>query len=870
MSGNKKGFLAKALTGLSGYCFKHPKSSLLFCLLVFVLSIVLAGARLRLQMDWTYLFAEDDPLVLQVEKARDLFPIPGDIAVLVDQGTPKQREVFLEKLGERLAQEPDIFYQVFYRVDLEPLSAKALYYLEEESLQDLLKGLKSLTQTDASSSAPTGSTEKRIILKLLGDLERSLVTRGRAEYEPIWHYLVEGQKGDSIRYLRRLLNGERYVYPTIGGGQVNALLFHSGPWGEPSASKGKAVTRIRQIIAEMTPTVKDIRIRLTGLPVMLNDERETVTADGIRSGLISIVLIIIIFAIGFGELSRPVFAVTALTCGLGWTMGYTTLAVGHLNFITVSLVTMLMGLGIDFGIHVLFRYDEELSKGLGPMEAMDVTISGTGVDTFVGAVATAAAFLALTQADFRGISEFGIIASGGVMLCFFSTIMVLPSLLALYPGKPRPPMRPDGFLAWSEGHLLGNARKLSVLGILFLLVCGAWSTQVGFNYNLLSIQAEEIESVRTEMDMVAQMKRSVLSGQSIVKGEAAARDYVKRFKALPAVSDVGSAVAMLPEVDPDRQRLIEEIVALMPKLSLPEKIRLENAADLLALQDRVAALEKAPSTSPQDPEIERAIEEVKDNVETMDPGPIQDGLVIFQENVLTDLGNVLDFLQKQTATPPNLDDLPDNLVMRYVNPDGYYKLSVSAEKNIWEKDNLEQFLAQAQTVDSGLLGHPVVQEHILEGFTRAFERTPWYTLIGVLSVMVIYLRNLRAVFLSLLPTATGVLVIFASMGYVGIDFNVVNFVALPMSVGIGAVYGVHALHRMRELQDETILTSSTGPALLLSGITTMVGFASLMTANHQGMSSLGFVITVGVAVNFGGSLIFLPAMRRALRMRDAS
>ena len=107
------------------------------------------------------------------------------------------------------------------------------------------------------------------------------------------------------------------------------------------------------------------------------------------------------------------------------------------------------------------------------------------------------------------------------------------------------------------------------------------------------------------------------------------------------------------------------------------------------------------------------------------------------------------------------------------------------------------------------------------------------------------------------------------MGYVGLDFNVVNFVALPMSVGIGAVYGVHSLHRMRELKDETILTSSTGPALLLSGITTMVGFASLMTAQHRGLSSLGFVISVGVAVNFVGSLVFLPALRRALRKPDS-
>jgi len=870
LSEEHNGPLARILTTLSGFCFRNPRVSLLACLVFFVGGLYLAATRLTLEMDWTYLFEDDDPVVLAVDHARELFPLPGDIAVLVDQGTPQQREAFLNDLGERLAQEPELFYQVFYRVDLQPLASKALYYLDEKSLKELAKGLRSLSDGSASStSTPTGGATKKIILKMLHDLDRSLETRGRSEYQPVWEFIAKDQQGDAVKYLKRLLNGERYVYPTVGGGQTNALLFHTGPWGNAVASKGPAVERIRAILDEMRPTVGDIRIRLTGLPVMLNDERETCTNDSIRSGIISIVLIVIIFAIGFGEFSRPVFAVTALSCGLGWTMGYTTLAVGHLNFITVSLVTMLMGLGIDFGIHLLFRYDEELSKGRTPQEAINVTIAGTGVDTLVGATATAAAFLALTQANFRGISDFGIIASGGTLLCFLSTVVVLPALLALYPGRPRPPAPPDGFLAWLESHLLGNARRLSVAGVFFLLICGAWSTQVGFNYNLLKIQAKEIESVRTEIEMVNELKRSVLSGQVLVQGEEAARKKIADLEALPAVSDVGSILKMIPVVTPERQALVEEVVSLTPKLHLPEKVRLENATDLMALEKRVNSMDKqTPDSVARDPEVDQAIEQVKQQVKNMDPGPVQDGLIDFQNKIRTDLGNVLDFLQMQTAEPPKLEDMPPDLTIRYVNPDGYFKLSVSAEKNIWEKDNLEQFLAQAQSVEPEILGHPVVQEHILAAFNRTFKRTPWYTLFGVLLVMTIYLRSFRATLLSLLPTATGVLVIFASMGFVGIDFNVVNFVALPMSVGIGAVYGVHALHRMRELNDETLLTSSTGPALLLSGVTTMVGFASLMTAHHRGLSSLGFVISVGVAVNFGGSLIFLPAMRRALKQKD--
>lgn len=867
---HKKSPLGRLLTGISGYCFTHPRSSLAVCFFFFLVGIILAGTQLKLKMDWTYLFEKNDPIVQRVEDARGVFPLPGDIAVLVDQGKLEEREKFLDQLADRLASEPKLFYQVFYRVDLQPLASKALYYLDEQSLKDLASGLRGLSQgTGPTSGAPSSGAAKKIILKLLDDLDRSLATRGRANYEPIWEYFAAEQEGQAIKYLQKLLNGERYIYPTVGGSQVNALLVHNAPWGVAKAPKGPAIRKLRQIIHELQPTVKGLRIRLTGLPVMLNDERETCTNDSIRSGVISIVLIMIIFTIGFGEFSRPILAISALTCGLGWTMGYTTLVIGHLNFITVSLVTMLMGLGIDFGIHLLFRYDEELGHGASPEEAMDTTIAGTGVDTFVGAAATAAAFLALTQADFRGISDFGVIASGGVMLCLLSTITVLPSLLALYPGRPRPPANPDGMIAWFERQLLGRARVVSFGGLLFLVLCGVWATQVGFSYNLLKVQAKEIESVRTEIEMVNELKRSVLSGQLIVDGEEQAREYAARFEALESVSGVGSVISMIPEVSPERQKLIADIVDLLPTLSLPDKVRLESAADLLALRKKIQDLEKTmPDTGPTDPQVANAIENLKDEVKGMDPGPIQDGLVIFQDNVRTDLGNVLDFLKQQVATPPTIEDLPENLRMRYVTPDGHYKLSISAERNIWEKEHLEEFLNDTNKVAPEMIGHPVVQEHILEAFNRAFERTPWFTLLGVLSVMAIYLRNLKSVALALLPTATGVLVIFAAMGYVGLDFNVVNFVALPMSVGIGAVYGVHSLHRMRELNDETILTSSTGPALLLSGVTTMVGFASLMTAHHRGLASLGFVISVGVAVNFGGSLIFLPAMRRALRKKD--
>lgn len=868
MSEEKRSLLARVLIAISGACFRNPKACLCLCAAFFAGSVVLGFARLELRMDWTYLFEPDDPVVQDFQSAREVFPYPGDIAVLVDRGTAEEREQYLEELASQLEKEPDLFYHIFYRFPLKPLASKALYYLDDEMLEQIATGLKNF------NSGELGGVEegpgKDILLKLLSDLDLSLKSRGRSDYIPIWEFLAENQEGETAQYIHRLMNDDPYVYATLGGGKLHALVLMSGTRGEPLAPQDACVKRLREILREMTPTVDNLRIRLTGLPVMLNDERETCTQDSIRSGVISLVLILMIFSVGFGEVSRPVLAITALTCGLGWTIGYTTLAVGHLNFITVSLVTMLMGLGIDFGIHILFRYDEELSNGRQRCDAVEYTVGGTGVDTFVGATATAAAFLALTQANFRGISDFGVIAAGGVMLCFLSTITVLPALLAIAPGQARKPSGSDSMLHWLEENLLRSAGTVTAIGAVVILLSVNWAMEVGFSYNLLEVQAPEIASVQTEIEMIQDLKTTVLSAECNVAGREEARKLVDAFERLPAVSKVGSLLAMLPPDSARKQELIETITQEIQKVEMPRKIDLESAKDLLAVEQRVKEFEQTFPGGTSDPEVERAIEALRSDVQGMAPGPIQDGLKIFQEHVRGDLAHTLSFLKSQRAVAPGLEDIPDGLKVRYVSPEGVYKITIQPTKNIWEKENLEEFLDQTKTVDKSLLGHPVVQEHILGAFNRAFERTPWFTLFGVLLVMLVYLRSPTAVFLSLLPTATGVLVIFATMGFARIDFNVVNFVALPMSVGIGAVYGVHALHRMRELNDETLLSSSTGPALLLSGVTTMVGFASLMTAHHRGLSSLGFVISVGVAVNFIVSLVYLPVLRRVVRERTLS
>ena len=833
--------------------------------MVGLFSLLIGLTNLKLRMDWTYLFYPDDDIVVAGLLHREKFPLPGDVAVLVDQGTEVERRVLVDRIAQRMLEEPELFHHVLHRLDISPLASKALYYLDEEHLQQTLRSLESLNFTESPAGAFQTESGKKVLLRLLEDLSLALETRGRAAHVPLWETLISQEEATPMNYIGRLLSGEKYIYPTLGQGKIQVVAAKAGSYGQEFSNPSPMIIRLREILTELRPTFGNLRVRMTGLPVLLHDERETVSGDGTRSSIVSLILVVLVFSIGFGELKRPLLATVALCCGLSWTIGFTTLAIGHLNFISVTLATMLMGVGIDFGIHFIFRYDEEMSKGLRPESAISKTLEGTGIDTLVGASATASAFLALTQAHFRGISDFGIIAAGGTLLCYLSTITVLPALLSLFPGQPRGLAGSSREVAWLEGRLLSKARWVVLLWSMVIVSACVLATKVGFSYNLLEVQAQEVSTVRTELEMIRE-RNTVLSAESVSRGESQARTLLEKFSNLPSVANVSSVLPLLPETSPREQELITKIVQRISKVDLPPRISLETAEDLSSLNQKVENF-RLRTKSELDPAVEHAASKLRRDIERMDPGPIQDGLVDFQDDMRNDLRIILDFLKKQKAEGPKLGDLPPELLLRYVSRDGYFRQNIQPVKNIWERENLEEFLVEIKSVDPAVMGHPVIQEAILSAFHRTLDRTPWFTLLGVFLVFTLYLRSVKAVVLSLLPASLAVLMIFATMGALGMSFNVVNFVGLPISVGLGAVYGVHSLHRMRELGGENVLTTSTGPALLLSGVTDIVGFASLMTAAHQGISSLGLVISVGVGVSFVASLILLPTLKRVFRER---
>ena len=133
--------------------------------------------------------------------------------------------------------------------------------------------------------------------------------------------------------------------------------------------------------------------------------------------------------------------------------------------------------------------------------------------------------------------------------------------------------------------------------------------------------------------------------------------------------------------------------------------------------------------------------------------------------------------------------------------------------------------------------------------------------------MFIHFRSITCVILSLLPVGIGTIWMVGYMGWFDVQFNPANIMTLPLVIGIGVTSGIHILNRYAEEHQPSILAKSTGKAVFVSALTTIVGFGSLMLAKHQGIASLGCVMAVGTTTCMVAALTFLPAILNLMSHR---
>jgi len=430
------------------------------------------------------------------------------------------------------------------------------------------------------------------------------------------------------------------------------------------------------------------------------------------------------------------------------------------------------------------------------------------------------------------------------------------------------------------------ARPKWVVGVGVALTAVALTQfpKVYFDYNLLHLQTEDLPAVEYEMKLMNNSSKSVLFGAVVADSLEDAVELEGRLSKLSTVSSVDSMGKYLTEDQDRKLRLVGEIKGILNPLYFPPvDLRPVNISELSAVLYRfigflgaaMEAIEKSDGNKSLLESIRSLDRVARDFRVAINAGDsrmaLDRKLAGFQQALFLDLRETLGAIRNQDNSERlTVADLPPTLHDRFVGVSGKHLLQVYPNGDVWDREFQEKFVAELRSVSEDATGTPVQLYEYTTLLKNSFVEAAGYSLVAIAVLVFIHFRRISCVILSLLPVTLGAAWTAGIMGLVGIPFNPANIMTLPLVIGIGVTSGIHILNRFSEDDNPGILAKSTGKAVLVSALTTMAGFGSLMVAKHQGIQSLGYVMSIGVAACMLAALTFLTALLTLLTSRGWS
>lgn len=800
---------------------------------------------------------------------------------------------FVRRLAATLRTRPDLFHAVYERIDPKTLGDLALLYLPLADLktvahetQDGLPVLRAMArgagltgwlagvraQMEALAAADGQGAEDPpasldVLVGLIDRCASAATATGAADQPPTPPLADLLESSGSAR-----LDAEGYFF--VANGRLLLLPILPATSSEAFVQIEEPLAFARKAIADLRPAFPDLAAGMTGRPALYADEMATSKHDMISSNSQSVVLVGLLFILGFRSVKRPLLALASLGIAIALTLGFTTAAFGRLNILSSAFGVILVAVGINYGIHVLSHYQAGLRLGLDAAGAIRHTYLRAGMGLTIGATTTAAAFYSPACSDFQGLWELGAIAGTGILICFAVMMITFPAFLAaadrrLVPAGPAPdPASHTGPRAPAVpyGRLPAAALPVTVGLLAAAAAAGLYGRHVGFDYNLLHLQSPDIESVIYEWKLIRSENRSSYCASLARTPEEVA---ALRAKYLARTDVVAATDALFPEDEAEKRALLAGMERSLTGLTIPPSAGLR----LPDFKREVARLRQVVrSYVERDDRAERllaplaaALTRLQAAVETGAAETLAPRLAAFESEFVALLQDRFAHLATLLAPGPiRPEALPPEIRRRFVGKDGSLALLVYPRQDVWEFGPMEEFALAVRAIDPHAVGAPIQIYESHKLFIRAFQQTVALSAVAILLLLLLDFRSLRRTLVAASPLAVGIALLLGAMRWLAVPFNFANFFAVPILIGSGVDNGVHLVHAYTG-QGDVVTVRGTYRAILLSSLTTILGFGTLFTARHVGLAGLGLLLTLGSAVLLVISLLFVPAVIAVFR-----
>jgi hopanoid biosynthesis associated RND transporter like protein HpnN len=814
---------------------------------------------------------------------------------------------FADALAEALEGDENVA-EVFHRVEEDWLLDNGLYLVPEPVLAEAVEMFRDREELFGGNGSVAGFRDlNRVIARQILD--------GLASSSSV----PEPEEIEGLRRLTELIDHERrfLLDPAAVVGEVQGtspLLLLAGVLGERPRDaylqtddgtmlfllispheQDDSLPVLRRLMAAVRARVDDVsaglpgyRVTFTGTPAMTVEEMTLVRRDTWKTSLVAIFGVTVLTLLVFRWKSHSLLVLLALGAGLAMALGAVAISPGYLNMLTSAFISTLIGVGVAYGIHPVSEYELEGAHTVDPMAAIRGAWHATGAAVTVAAVTTAAAFFSIQLMQFRGFAELGRVAGIGVLLCLLSMLVLLPALLVLYArwrhGHDRTPREASNSAAvdrlWVEqaaGRICRYPRTVSVLALGLTVAAGAaaWD-RIGFNTNILELLPETSESVRSLQRMTVDSDLSPFFNMVVARDIGELAELQRRAADEPSIQRFDSILQFLP-ADPEASaETVGGLAELLDRLAVPrEAAAVDRDALVASLEGLEAALDEAAESAfgaglsdlLEPLEQARAAAEAAAGVARDAPAEREAGWQSGEQALIDWFHGVIGRMQAATRrAPPTLETLPADIRDRFVTDKGRLIGFLYPDGNPFDLEALEPYIAASRRVSATVTGYPLMFYLMSDRITSGFRRAIVVGIVIVVLILLIDFRNLRDTLLAIVPLGMGVVWMLGGMRLCGIPFNFANMVGVPLIIGVGIDNGVHVVHRIRLEGDEGmgIVLRHTGRAILISSLTTMIGFGSLALASHRGLMSLGTVLLLGVGSCLVTSTIVLPNLLVAL------
>jgi predicted RND superfamily exporter protein len=623
-------------------------------------------------------------------------------------------------------------------------------------------------------------------------------------------------------------------------GKTLVVLVRTGiTTGELQRSRD-ALAKVQAVVAKTLPDVgsQGVKIGFAGDLVTGLYEYGAILDDLVHVGTIGVVAILGVIFIYYRRFRVLVPMAVTMFAGLTLTFGLTRLVIGHLNVITGFLVSIIAGNGINFGILYVARFLEERRRGSDLETAIRQAHLATWVGTLTAALAAAAAYGSLAVTQFHGFKHFAFIGTSGMLLCWTATYFLAPAVLILQ--DRRWPIHgtstgQNWFQRWRQRtsayerpFVFLVSRSPRTVAVVSLVLASAGAVAFG-----LWLKGDPID-----YDM-RHMQNDLGGGKELYRVAARAADVLGNN------TESGMVVlANSPEEVPMLKQALEERRDAAP----PE---LRPFQGVHTLQDFVPADQQAKI--PLLEGIRRKI------LKARRQGGVSDA----------DWKEMKELLPPENLKPYTLADLPEDLARPFSEVDGTRGRLVFITPTDGKDDNdLHYLLHYADSFRLTKLpngdvirgsGRAVIFADILDAVLADIPKAAAVSLsLTILTVFLAFGRG-KASLEVVGSLAVGLLWLMLLLFAGRIKINFFNFVALPITFGIGVDYAVNVMQRVLNGGGVIPAMRSTGGAVVLNSLTTTLGYLALIGSVNQAVRSLGMIAVLGEVCCLTAAMLALPS-----------